>query len=86
MQTNLGWVFGPEMSVLTAELKEGTWQASARGRGERACPGCGTRATARHSWQHRRLQDLPVQGARVTLSLQLGRWRARRQTSGRFVR
>ena len=77
MQTNLGWAFGPEVSVLAAELKGGTWQVSALGQGDRTCPGCGTRATARHSWQHRRLQDLPVQGARVTLSVRLGRWRCR---------
>ena len=77
MQTNLGWAFGPEVSVLAAELKDGTWQVSALGRGERTCPRCGRRATARHSWQRRRLQDLPVQGARVTLSVRLGRWRCR---------
>ena len=77
MQTNLGWVFGPDANVLAAELKDGVWQASACGHGERACPACGTCATARHGWQHRRLQDLPVQGARVTLNLRLGRWRCR---------
>ena len=74
---NLGWAFGPEVSVLAAELKDGVGQVSARGHGERTCPGCGTCATARHSWQHRRLQDLPVHGARVTLNLHLGRWRCR---------
>ena len=77
MQTNLGWAFGPDMNVLAAELKDGTWQISACGHGGRTCPGCGTRATVRHGWQHRRLQDLPVQGARVTLNLRLGRWRCR---------
>ncbi len=77
MQTNLGWVFGPDVNVLAAELKDGTWQVSACGHGERTCPGCGTRATVRHSWQYRRLQDLPVQGARVTLGVRLGRWRCR---------
>lgn len=77
MQTNLGWAVGPEVSVLAAELKDGTWQVSALGRGERTCPRCGARATARHSWQRRRLQDLPVQGAWVTLSVRLGLWRCR---------
>ena len=77
MQTNLGWVFRPDVNVLAAELKDGTWQVSVCGHGGRACPGCGTCATARHGWQHRRLQDLPMQGARVTLNLRLGRWRCR---------
>ena len=83
MQTNLDWAFGPEISVLAAELKDGTWQVSALGQGERTCPGCGMDATVRHSWQRRRLQDLPAQGARVMLSMQLGRWRCRNRACKR---
>ncbi len=75
MQNPSEWALGPEVSVVTAELKDGSWQVSALGRGERTCPGCGTCSTARHSWHYRRLQDLPVQGARVTVTVRLGRWR-----------
>ena len=33
MQANSGWAFGPEASVLAAELKDGAWQVSALGPG-----------------------------------------------------
>jgi len=79
MQRTSEWALGPEVSVVTAELKDGRWQVSALGQGEQTCPGCGAHSAARHSWHHRRLQDLPVQGARVTLNLRLGRWRCPNQ-------
>jgi transposase len=53
------------------------WLVSAIGRGDRRRPDCAEHATSRHSWHDRRLQDLPVQGTRITLKLRLGRWRCR---------
>ena len=41
------------------------------------CPGCGSLSRSRKARYCRRLQDLPMQGSPVTLSLELSRWRCR---------
>jgi zinc-finger of transposase IS204/IS1001/IS1096/IS1165 len=40
-----------------------------------ACPACREISTARHSSYWRKLQDLPTQGAAVTLKVRVGRWK-----------
>jgi transposase len=40
-----------------------------------SCPGCRKRSTRLHSRYFRHLQDLPVQGAVVTVKLRVSRWR-----------
>ena len=40
-----------------------------------SCPGCGKPSKRRHSRYFRHLQDLPVQGAAVTVKLRMNRWR-----------
>jgi hypothetical protein len=42
---------------------------SAVGDGFGVCPNCGTQSLHRHGWHERRLQDLPAQGAGVTVKL-----------------
>jgi transposase len=71
------WAFGPDVRVVGAELVDGGWLVSAIGEGDQRCPDCGEHLKSLHSWHNRRLQDLPVQGERVALQLQLGRWRCR---------
>ena len=71
------WAFGPEVRVVGAETVDGGWLVSAIGQGDQRCPDCGERSTSRHSWHDRRLQDLPVQGVPVELTLRLGRGRCR---------
>jgi hypothetical protein len=68
---------GPGVRVLSVDRVGGRWVVAAVGRGSGVCPGCGEESTHRHSWRQRRLQDLPIQGANVTLQLRLSRWRCR---------
>ena len=79
MQMMDHWALGPEKCVNGAERVNVGWLVSAAGQGDRNCPDCGEQSTARHSWHHRRLQDMPVQGMQVMLDLRLGRWRCRNQ-------
>jgi transposase len=79
MQMMDPWALGPEKCVNGAERVNVGWLVSAAGQGDRNCPDCGEQSTARHSWHHRRLQDMPVQGMQVMLDLRLGRWRCRNQ-------
>src|SRR5580704_6532675 len=58
------------------QTKEG-WRVEAGGSSRPLCPRCGVASRSRHSRYWRRLRDLPLQGASVTLQLQLGRWRCR---------
>jgi transposase len=69
------WVLDPGVRVLDAECRDGRWVISALGLGTARCPECDVRSTRRHGWQVRHLQDLPVQGAQVTLRVKLTRWR-----------
>jgi transposase len=71
------WAPGPEICVDGAERVDDGWLALAVGQGRHTCPDCGELSTSRHSWHHRRLQDLPVQGLKVMLDLRIGRWRCR---------
>ena len=48
-----------------------------------SCPSCGKRSTSRHGWHERRLQDLPAQGAGVTVTLRMRRWRCRNKACQR---
>ena len=66
---------GPGVRVLSVERIDDHWVVAAVGRGSGICPGCGEDSALRHSWRQRRLQDLPIQGANVTLQLRLSRWR-----------
>jgi transposase len=40
-------------------------------------PDCGVTSHSRHSRYWRKLRDLPMRGASVTLKVQMGRWRCR---------
>ena len=53
------------------------WIVEAEGSSHALCPDCGVTSHSRHSRYWRKLQDLPLQGASVTLKLQMGRWRCR---------
>jgi len=61
-------------SVVPAELG---WVVEAEGSGSALCPDCGVTSHSRHSRYWRKLRDLPLQGASVTLKVQMGRWRCR---------
>ena len=50
---------------------------SAVGDGFGVCPDCGTQSLHRHGWHERHLQDLPAQGAGVTVKLRIQRWQCR---------
>lgn len=51
--------------------------------GSGVCPDCGARSTRRHGWHVRHLQDLPAQGASVTVKLRLQRWQCRNESCER---
>jgi transposase len=53
------------------------WVVEAEGSGSALCPDCGVSSHSRHSRYWRKLRDLPLQGASVTLKVQMGRWRCR---------
>ncbi len=63
------------MRVLDTELRDGKWLVSALGMGTARCPECDAHSSRRHGWRIRHLQDLPVQGAHVTLRVKVTRWR-----------
>ena len=48
-----------------------------------SCPSCGKWSTSRHGWHERHLQDLPAQGAGVTVKLRMRRWRCRNKACQR---
>jgi transposase len=62
---------------LAAERQGAGWVVAAEAPGLGRCPGCDRQSQCRHGWRVRHLQDLPVQGAAVTLNLKVGRWRCR---------
>jgi transposase len=53
------------------------WVVEAEGSSHALCPDCGVTSHSRYSRYWRKLRDLPLQGASVTLKLQMGRWRCR---------
>ena len=69
--------FGPGIIVQGVAFRGNRWVVSAQGKGGRSCPGCGEASGSRHSWQMRRLQELPIQGVPATLEIRSGRWRCR---------
>ena len=56
---------------------------SAVGDGSGICPDCGRQSLHRHGWHERHLQDLPAQGAAVTVELRIQRWQCRNQACKR---
>jgi hypothetical protein len=75
--------FGSGIIVRGVAFREGRWVVAAEGRGTRSCPGCGETSRSRHSWQVRRLQDLPIQGVPTTLELRSRRWKCRNEQCAR---
>src|SRR6516164_8606067 len=75
MQTKSDWAPGPGVRVLGVERDGDRWVISAVGPEIGSCPGCRKRSTRRHSRYFRHLQDLPVQGAVVTVKMWVSRWR-----------
>src|ERR1022692_876206 len=68
--------------VVPAELG---WVVEAEGSDSALCPGCGVTSHSRHSRYWRKLRDLPLQGASVTLKVQMGRWRCRTRRCSRQI-
>ena len=75
--------FGPGIIVQGVAFRGNRWVVSAEGKGSRSCPGCGEASGSRHSWQMRRLQELPIQGVPATLEIRSGRWRCRNEQCAR---
>jgi transposase len=65
------------LQVTGVKRDGGRWLISATGTGHGACPACGTLSTSRHSTYLRSLQDLPLQGMRVTIEWRAVRLRCR---------
>jgi hypothetical protein len=65
------------IQILGIERGAAEWTVSATGAGRGTCPACGTPSDARHSTYVRHLQDLPLQGVRVTVHLAVARLRCR---------
>ena len=47
------------------------------------CPDCEKQSERRHGWHERHLQDLPAQGAAVTVKLRIQRWQCRNKACKR---
>lgn len=77
MHQQLAWMSEQDLRVLGAEKLDCGWSLLAEASGAADCPSCGTRSVSRHGWHCRCLQDLPVQGAPVALTLRVRRWRCR---------
>src|SRR4029453_2937412 len=58
-------------------LTEHGWIVEAKGQNSAICPDCGVMSGSRHSRYRRQIRDLPLQGVRVILNLNIGRWRCR---------
>ena len=65
------------VKALDARRHGREWVARASGGEGAVCPGCGSLSRSRKGRYCRILQDLPMQGSPVTLSLELSRWRCR---------
>jgi transposase len=77
MKTKMDLKLGLGISAVDVQFTKGSWLISARGRGSRNCPGCGQQSDSYHGSYLRRLRDLPIQGALVTLEIPIMRWRCR---------
>jgi transposase len=71
------WNLGLGVNTLGGQRQGTEWIARASGGDGAACPSCGSFSRSRKSRYRRKLQDLPMQGTAVTLSLELSRWRCR---------
>jgi len=71
------WSLGQGIRNSDVEHGLGQWLISAVATGTGICPDCGKRSTRRYGWHERHLQDLPAQGAPVTVKLRLQRWQCR---------
>jgi transposase len=70
----------PKSSLVTLDKIEWTasgWVLEAHGPDRAPCPTCQKVSHSRHSRYRRTLKDLPAHGARVTVKLQVNRWRCR---------
>ena len=83
MERKFRWAPGPGVRILDAELFDGQWMILAAGDGVAICPDCGKQSERRHGWHERYLQDLPAQGAAVTVKLRLQRWQCRNKACKR---
>jgi len=61
------------------------WLISAAGPGHGACPACGALSTSRPSTYLRSLQDLPLQGMRLTIEWRVARLRCRRHARAQRI-
>src|SRR5271165_1817071 len=71
----MDWAPGPGARIIAVERDGDHWVISAVGPEIGSWPGCREPSTRRHSRYFRHLQDLPVQGAAVTVKMQVSRWR-----------
>ena len=84
MRTIAKWASVAGVRVLDTEMRDGKWLISGLAMGTARCPECDELSSRRHGWRIRHLQDLPVQGAQVTLRVKVTRWRCQNPTaSGR---
>ncbi len=83
MQQKSGWAPAHGVQILNAEQVDGHWIILARHEASGRCPDCGKPSSSRHGWHERRLQDLPAQGAGVTVKLRTRRWRCRNKACQR---
>jgi transposase len=67
------------LKVRSVVQTEVGWAVEAEGSPSATCPDCGVMSHSRHSRYWRKLRDLPLQGASVTIKVLLGRWRCRRR-------
>src|ERR1700712_2324817 len=75
MRTIAKWASVAGVRVLDTEMRDGKWLISGLAMGTARCPECDELSPRRHGWRIRHLQDLPVQGAQVTLRVKVTRWR-----------
>ena len=83
MQRKSRWAPGLGVRILGAEQVHGQWAILAVGDGVGICPDCGKQSERRHGWHERHLQDLPAQGAAVTVKLRIQRWQCRNKACKR---
>jgi transposase len=83
VQRKSRWAPGPGVRILGAEQVHGQWAILAVGDGVSVCPDCGRQSERRHGWHERHLQDLPAQGAAVTVKLRIQRWQCRNKACKR---
>lgn len=75
----------PAMIVHSIGRAEDHWVIEAESRALPRCPACGTTSRQRHSWYHRTLRDLPMQGVPVIIRLRAAKWRCRAASCERSI-